>query len=98
MTAEPAPPSGSSHIGEGHAPIDRDAPREALDGEGGEACAGLTLRSPRRRRTAAAHHNAFGNCGVPLAAGRGVLLIFKLADLLHAVVTVDRWKMRVSLP
>ena len=87
MTAEPAPPSGSSvkatrpstatHPealdGEGG-----EAGPEALDGEGGEAGAGLTLRSPRRRRTAAAHHNAFGNCGVPLAAGRGVLLMFNL--------------------
>ena len=67
---------------------------EALDGEGGEAGAGLTLRSPRRRRTAAAHHNAFGNCGVPLAAGRGVLLMFNIGDLLH--YTVNTVEMRVG--
>lgn len=73
---------------------------EALDGEGGEAGAGLTLRSPRRaaveRQRRTIMHSEIVASRSP--AGRGVLLIFKLADLLHAVNILDRWKMRVSLP
>jgi hypothetical protein len=68
---------------------------EALDGEGGEAGAGLTLRSPRR---AAVERQRRTIMHSEIVAGRGVLLIFKLADLLHAVNILDRWKMRVSLP
>ena len=76
MTAETAPPIGSSVKATRPSTATHSEALDGEGGEGGEAGAGLTLRSPRPSNGSTIMHNEL--C-VPLAAGaRRVVLIFNL--------------------